>query len=709
MSIPYTLKVNERQIAFPITAESHIIGIIGITTFAAGAIRLVEVPQFSFPFSTVSIPGYTEIPSGTPIGTQFVVNYETGVINFSPVHDGSVVAVSYNGLGSEISAEDVNEVQDPLDAIAQLNITYNWPLAPTVSWSLATNSVTNSSISPAAAIDYSKLNLLNSLLSSDIASGQVVKSLNGLTDAVTLTAGANVTITPSGNSLIIATTGGGGGGVSSIHSDANTNITGAVQFVSGTNVSLTQLGQAITINSSGANAALSNLASVAINTSLLPGVDNTINLGSSTKNFNSLFVKGGGVKFQQTAVGVNTISLIAPSLISSSYTLLLPFGQGATNTYLQNDGSGNLSWAAGANGISSLTGDVTTSSINNPLGSASTFAVLANSTVTNTGFSVLTGDLGLTPGTSVTGFPPGTFTGTLHVADLTAANAQTDATNAYNYFASLPFPPGVYPSGNDLSGQNLGGKNLAPGVYYFSSSAALTGTLTLTGNASDTWVFQIGSTLNAASSSNIVLAGGALARNVFWVVGSSATLNSTASFLGTIIAQASITLVTGASNNGSLIALTAAVTLDGNTISATGGASGTLAVVVDVGGSSAANVHSAELLANAATSLNTPNTIVKRDGSGNFAAGTITATLAGHATLDLALTGGTMTGSLGIGEAPLSSAILDLGSTTQGFLLPRMSTTQMNAIVSPTAGLMVFASDTQQWMGFNGTSWVILG
>jgi len=537
MSIPYTLKVNERLTASPIVGEAHVVGIIGITTYAPGKIRLVEVPQFSFPFSTVSIPGYTEIPSGTPIGTEFVVNYETGVINFSPVHDGSAVSVSYAGLGSEIAAEDINELQEPLNSIAQLSLTYNWPLAPTVSWSLA--------------------------------SGLAVTSLNGLANNVTL--------------------------------------------VAGTNITLSQVGQAITVNSTGVN------------------------------------------------------------------------------------------------GISSLTGDVTTSPINNPLGSASAFAVLANSTVTNTGLSVLTGDLGLKPGTSVTGFPPGTYTGTTHIADLTASIAQNDAANAYNYLAALPFPPGVYPSGNNLSGQDLGGKNPAPGVYNFSSSAALTGTLTLTGTAADVWVFQIGSTLSAASGSNIILSGGALARNVYWVVGSSATLNSTASFLGTIIVQASITLVTGASNNGSLIALTGAVTLDDNAISATGWASGTLATVVDVGGSSAANVHSAELLANASTSLNTLSTIVKRDGSGNFSAGTITATLSGHATLDLALTGGTMTGSLGIGEAPFSSAILDLGSTTQGFLPPRMTTTQMSAIVSPVAGLMVFTTDTQQWMGFDGNIWVILG
>src|ERR1019366_3295116 len=119
MSIPYTLKVNERLIAFPITGEVHIIGIVGITTYAPGFIRLVEVPQQSV-LTPVLIPGYTEILSGIPTGIQFLVNYDTGAITFDTALDGTTVSVSYAGLGSEIAAEDINEIQDPLESIANL-------------------------------------------------------------------------------------------------------------------------------------------------------------------------------------------------------------------------------------------------------------------------------------------------------------------------------------------------------------------------------------------------------------------------------------------------------------------------------------------------------------------------------------------------------------------------------------------------------------
>lgn len=134
-----------------------------------------------------------------------------------------------------------------------------------------------------------------------------------------------------------------------------------------------------------------------------------------------------------------------------------------------------------------------------------------------------------------------------------------------------------------------------------------------------------------------------------------------------------------------------------------------LTAVGSVGGSSASNIHSAELAANAATNVDTPSTIVERDGSGNFSAGTITASLIGHASLDLALTGGTLTGALGIGESPVASAILDVASTTQGFLSPRMTSTQRTAISSPAEGLQVYDLTVHQLYLWNGSSWAILG
>jgi hypothetical protein len=195
------------------------------------------------------------------------------------------------------------------------------------------------------------------------------------------------------------------------------------------------------------------------------------------------------------------------------------------------------------------------------LAGASTFAVLGASTVTNTGSSVITGDLGLYPGTSITGFPPGTVIGTIHDTDAAAQAAQTAATAAFTTGNALP-------GGITIVG-DLGGQTLTPGVYKASSSAAITGTLTLDagGNPNASWTFQIGSTLTTASSSVVSLINGASAANVFWLVGSSATLGTSSTFKGTIIAQASVTATTSAGVVGRLFALTGAVTLDTNTVS----------------------------------------------------------------------------------------------------------------------------------------------
>jgi hypothetical protein len=137
MSINYIPKVNERLTGQAISNEPHIIGIVNTVTYAPGFVRLVEVPQAPAPLSTVSIPGYTEIMSGIPTGTQFLIDYETGVITFATAQDGNSILVSYIGLGSEFAAEDVNEIQNPLGTIASQSITYNWPLAPTATWALA--------------------------------------------------------------------------------------------------------------------------------------------------------------------------------------------------------------------------------------------------------------------------------------------------------------------------------------------------------------------------------------------------------------------------------------------------------------------------------------------------------------------------------------------------------------------------------------------
>jgi|HubBroStandDraft_2_1064218.scaffolds.fasta_scaffold229863_1 hypothetical protein len=197
-----------------------------------------------------------------------------------------------------------------------------------------------------------------------------------------------------------------------------------------------------------------------------------------------------------------------------------------------------------------------------PLGTASTYGVLAGSTVTNTGGTVVNGDLGLSPGTSVTGFPPGSFTGTEYIADTNAAQAQTDLTTAYNNAA------GQTPTTTGLA--SIGNQTLTPGVYNASSSLGVGGTLTLDaqGDANAVFIFQAGSTLITASGTRVVLANGAQACNVFWQVGSSATLGTSTSFAGSILALTSITVTTGTTVNGGVLARNGAVTLDDDTITA---------------------------------------------------------------------------------------------------------------------------------------------
>lgn len=196
------------------------------------------------------------------------------------------------------------------------------------------------------------------------------------------------------------------------------------------------------------------------------------------------------------------------------------------------------------------------------LGTANSFGVLGGSTVTNTGPSVITEDLGISPGSSVTGFPPGIVTGTIFTADAVAAQAQADNATAYNSLAGLS-------SDVDLTGQDLGGLTLTPGVYSFMSSAQLTGTLTLDnlGNPDALFVFQIGSTLTTASNSSVLTTSGDVP-NVFFQVGSSATLGSGTQFVGNILALTSITLTTGANIEcGRALAQNGAVTLDTNNVS----------------------------------------------------------------------------------------------------------------------------------------------
>jgi hypothetical protein len=199
---------------------------------------------------------------------------------------------------------------------------------------------------------------------------------------------------------------------------------------------------------------------------------------------------------------------------------------------------------------------------------------LAYSTVTNTGGTIITGtgtglgDIGVSPLTAITGFPPGTFAGSENSGNAYAATGEANLQTAYNNFAGI--------AGGQVLPADIGGRTLPPGVWMTTSaqpSLGITGNLTLSGSATDVWIFQIVSTLTTAAAvtpgvpaSEVILSGGALPQNVYWVVGSSATLGTYSIFQGSILAQASVSVNTGATLDGRALALNGAVTLDTNPI-----------------------------------------------------------------------------------------------------------------------------------------------
>jgi hypothetical protein len=196
------------------------------------------------------------------------------------------------------------------------------------------------------------------------------------------------------------------------------------------------------------------------------------------------------------------------------------------------------------------------------LGTADSYAVLAGQTVTNTGPSTINGDLGVTPGAAITGFPPGTVNGTIHAADAVALQAQSDLTTAYNDAAGRT-PPAAVPS-------DLGGLKLTGGVYKSASALQLTGALTLDaqGDPNSVFIFQAASTLITASASRVNLVNGAQPCNVFWQVGSSATLGTSSVFVGNIMALTSISMNNAVTVQGRALARNGSVTLINDTISA---------------------------------------------------------------------------------------------------------------------------------------------
>jgi hypothetical protein len=196
-----------------------------------------------------------------------------------------------------------------------------------------------------------------------------------------------------------------------------------------------------------------------------------------------------------------------------------------------------------------------------PLASASTFGVLGGSTITNAGPTIVNGDLGVYPGTAITGFGPGIVNGQIHAGDPVAAQAQADLAKAYNNAVARKNPV--------LLPADIGGMTITPGLYNAPVSLGISGTVTLNGknNPNSVFIFQIPSTLTTSVNSAVVLTKKANACNIYWQVGSSATLNTASTFNGTIMAQASVSLGTGSTVTGRVLAESGAVTLLSNTIS----------------------------------------------------------------------------------------------------------------------------------------------
>jgi Ice-binding-like/Stigma-specific protein, Stig1 len=288
------------------------------------------------------------------------------------------------------------------------------------------------------------------------------------------------------------------------------------------------------------------------------------------------------------------------------------------------------------------------------LGVAASFRVLGGSTVTNTGPTTIMGDLGVSPGLAITGFPPGlVIGGATHAGDATALQAQSDVTAAYIVLAGDP-------CAHDLTGQDLGGLTLTQGVYCFSSEAQLTGKLVLDaqGDPSAVFIFQIGSTLTTGSNASVGFINGGQDCHAFWQIGSSATLGTDTVFAGSILALTSITLNTGASVSGRALARNGAVTMDDNhvfstTCVAAGSDAGADGAVEESGGGSGSGSSSSGVSDGSSSGVSDGSS----SGSGSSSSGVSDGSSSGS--------GSTSGGSSG-GDAAVDGSVTESGGGEAG-------------------------------------------
>jgi hypothetical protein len=294
-----------------------------------------------------------------------------------------------------------------------------------------------------------------------------------------------------------------------------------------------------------------------IGSTLLAAINSSVTVTNGAREANVFWQVGSSATLAAGVAFKGNIMALASITLSQGTTVS---GRALARTAAVTMDASSVSVPSGAIAPSVKPVDATATPVAS-LGAAKTFAVLGASTVTSTGASTVTGDLGVSPGTAVTGLPPGTMTGTLHAGDAVALQAQSDLTKAYNACAGAS-------STATLTGQDLGGRTLTPGVYTFAASAPLNGILTLDaqGNPNAVFVFQIGSTLLPAINSSVRLINAAREANVFWQVGSSATLAAGVVFRGNIMAYASITLSQGTRVFGRALARTGAVTMDTSSV-----------------------------------------------------------------------------------------------------------------------------------------------